>query len=67
MKPNELMMKDYLAEFSLVEIGLSEVVDADLRCVLRYWLIWLPEFAVFHTVKHHFNRNGRSLMKEKHF
>jgi hypothetical protein len=58
------MMKDYFAEFSLVEIGLNEVVDADLRYELRYWL---PKFAVFHMAKHHFNRNGRSLMKEKHF
>jgi hypothetical protein len=57
------MMKDYLAEFSLVEIGLSEVVDADLRYVLRYCL---SEFAVFRMAKHHFNRNGRSLMKERH-
>jgi hypothetical protein len=31
MKPNELLMKDYLAKFSFVEIGTSEVFDAGLR------------------------------------
>jgi hypothetical protein len=31
---DKLMMKDYLAAFSFVEIRLSEVVDADLRNVL---------------------------------
>jgi hypothetical protein len=31
MKPNDLLMKDYLAEFSFVEIDTSEAVDAGLR------------------------------------
>jgi hypothetical protein len=64
MKPKELRVKDYLAEFSFVEIGTSEAVDAGLRYMLRYWL---PEFVVFRMAKHHFNRNDRSFMNEKHF
>jgi hypothetical protein len=47
MKPNEVLMKDYLAEFSFVEIGTSEAVDAGLRYLLRYWL---PEFATSTTM-----------------
>ena len=58
------MIKDYLAESSFVEICLSDVVDEDLRYVLRFRL---PEFAVFRIAKHHFDRNIRSFMKEKHF
>jgi hypothetical protein len=67
------MMKDYLAEFSFVElIGLDEVLDTNLRSVLQ---CRLPEtkdyhllvFAVLRILKYHFNRNFRSFGTEKDF